>query len=112
MRMKWYRAFAFLFTSIATGLAAAFIVLLLRPDLAGNVEPESSQPVLLERSGGPVSYAVAVQRAAPAALPPLPQASTLCPSARHRTTRCVAWVICGSRAVSDWIASRLAMSVS
>ena len=26
MRMKWYRAFSFLFTSVATGLAAAFLV--------------------------------------------------------------------------------------
>ncbi len=39
MRMKWYRAFNFLFTSVATGLAAAFLVLLLRPDLAGREAP-------------------------------------------------------------------------
>ena len=65
MRMKWYRAFNFLFTSVATGLAAAFLVLLLRPDLAGTQAPPVPKPVLLERAGGPVSYAHAVQRAAP-----------------------------------------------
>ena len=65
MRMKWYRAFSFLFTSIATGLAAAFLVLLLRPDLAGRDAPAPAKPVLLDRAGGPVSYADAVQRAAP-----------------------------------------------
>ena len=66
MRMKWYRAFTFLFTSIATGLAAAFLVLLLRPDLVGRTPAVPAAPSLLERSGGPVSYADAVQRAAPA----------------------------------------------
>jgi serine protease DegS len=63
--MKWYRAFSFLFTSVATGLAAAFLVLLLRPDLVGRQVTAPTQAVLLERSGGPVSYADAVQRAAP-----------------------------------------------
>ena len=63
--MKWYRAFSFLFTSVATGLAAAFLVLLLRPDLVGRQATAPTQAVLLERSGGPVSYADAVQRAAP-----------------------------------------------
>ncbi len=66
MRMKLYRTFAFLFTSVATGLAAAFLVLLLRPELAGRAPGGPSGPVLLERSGGPVSYAGAVQRAVPA----------------------------------------------
>ncbi|MCW5584869.1 MAG: trypsin-like peptidase domain-containing protein [Chromatiales bacterium] len=65
MRMKWYRAFSFLFTSIATGLAAAFLVLLLRPDFAGRETATPPPPVLLDRTGGPVSYADAVQRAAP-----------------------------------------------
>jgi serine protease DegS len=65
MRMKLYRTFAFLFTSVATGLAAAFLVLLLRPELAGREPDGPSGPVLLERSGGPVSYADAVQRAVP-----------------------------------------------
>ena len=66
MRMKWYRAFNFLFTSIATGLAAAFLVLLLRPDLVGRTPVVPPDPIPLERSIGPVSYADAVQRAAPA----------------------------------------------
>jgi len=65
MRMKWYRAFTFLFTSVATGLAAAFLVLLLRPDLVGREPAQEPPPVILERTGGPVSYADAVQRAAP-----------------------------------------------
>jgi len=65
MRMKWYRAFSFLFTSVATGLAAAFLVLLLRPDFAGRDTGPPPGPTLLKRSGGPVSYADAVQRAAP-----------------------------------------------
>jgi serine protease DegS len=64
--MKWYRAFTFLFTSVATGLAAAFLVLLLRPDLTGREPAAPAKPVLLDRSGGPVSYADAVQRSAPA----------------------------------------------
>jgi len=65
MRMKWYRAFTFLFTSVATGLAAAFLLLLLRPDLVGREPAQEPPPVILERTGGPVSYADAVQRAAP-----------------------------------------------
>jgi len=63
--MKWYRAFSFLFTSVATGLAAAFLVLLLRPDLAGR-DPATAAPAADPgRNSGPVSYASAVQRAAP-----------------------------------------------
>ncbi len=64
--MKWYRAFSFLFTSVATGLAAAFLVLLLRPDFAGRADSRTPEPVLLDRAGGPVSYADAVRLAAPA----------------------------------------------
>lgn len=65
--MKWYRAFSFMFTSIATGLAAAFLVLLLRPDLVGRgAAPEAPPPVGPARTGGPVSYAGAVRLAAPA----------------------------------------------
>ena len=65
--MKWYRAFSFLFTSVATGLAAAFLVLLLRPDLVGwDTDTPTQPPTIVERSNGPVSYANAVQRAAPA----------------------------------------------
>jgi serine protease DegS len=63
--MKWYRAFSFLFTSVATGLAAAFLVLLLQPDIIDRETAPAPKPLLLERSGGPVSYADAVQRAAP-----------------------------------------------
>lgn len=65
--MKWYRVFSFLFTSVATGLAAAFLVLLLRPDLVGrDIASPDPAPAIVERSSGPVSYANAVQRAAPA----------------------------------------------
>jgi serine protease DegS len=66
--MKLYRAFSFLFTSVATGLAAAFIVLLLRPDLVGQGGSDTvdQRPLVLERASGPVSYAAAVERAAPA----------------------------------------------
>jgi serine protease DegS len=60
--MKSYRTFVFLFTSVTTGLAAAFLILLLRPELADRGASTPS----LERAGGPVSYADAVQRAAPA----------------------------------------------
>ena len=66
--MKWYRVFSFLFTSVATGLAAAFLVLLLRPDLAGHTVADAAvEPVagLSAPAHGPVSYADAVQRAAP-----------------------------------------------
>jgi serine protease DegS len=64
--MKWYRAFSFLFTSIATGLAAAFVVLLLRPDLVGrDSTPDAATPSPVQVASGPVSYAAAVRRAAP-----------------------------------------------
>ena len=71
MRMKWYRAFTFLFTSVATGLAAAFLVLLLRPDLVGYEStpvPAAAQPVLLERSGGRVGEAALRSGLAPRTL--------------------------------------------
>jgi len=61
--MKLYRLAAFLFTSIATGLAAAFIVLLLRPELLSP--REQSAPLPASTIEGPVSYADAVARAAP-----------------------------------------------
>jgi serine protease DegS len=65
--MKWYRAFSFLFTSVATGLAAAFVVLLLRPDLVGRDAPPDAATPRPDPSvaSGPVSYAAAVRRAAP-----------------------------------------------
>ncbi len=66
--MKWYRAFSFLFTSVATGLAAAFLVLLLRPDLVGRTTSSGEAPERAPSAvgSGPVSYANAVDRAAPA----------------------------------------------
>ena len=67
--MKLYRVFAFLFTSVATGLAAAFVFLLLRPDLFQadhrNLAPASQPAVMLPVGDGPVSYAEAVRLAAP-----------------------------------------------
>jgi serine protease DegS len=67
--MKWYRAFSFLFTSIATGLAAAFVVLYLRPDLVGrDLSPEVSTSPTAPAAVtvlGRQSYASAVQRTAP-----------------------------------------------
>ncbi len=66
--MKLYRLFTFLFTSVTTGLAAALIVLLLRPDLfQGTWLGDAGDHTALAGSGkGPVSYADAVARAAPA----------------------------------------------
>lgn len=66
--MKLYRVLTFLFTSIATGLAAAFIVLLMRPEiLEETVDSDTRSHVsgLFTRGSGPVSYADAVARAAP-----------------------------------------------
>ncbi|RMG34533.1 MAG: transcriptional regulator, partial [Gammaproteobacteria bacterium] len=60
--MKLYRVAAFLFTSIATGLAAALIVLLLRPELLSVDET----PVPPAGTTAPASYADAVAYAAPA----------------------------------------------
>ena len=63
--MRLYRTFTFVFTSIATGLAAAFLVLVFKPDFLGD--PQYNSPVLnLVRQEGPVSYADAVQKTAPA----------------------------------------------
>jgi serine protease DegS len=69
--MKLYRVFSFIFTSVATGLAAAFIVLLIRPDLmqySSGWNPKLTAPAKetqLPRKTGPVSYAEAVQHASP-----------------------------------------------
>ena len=62
--MKLYRAFAFVFTSAATGLAAAFLLVLLRPDLLS----EQPATVAETRAARPLmtSYADAVAAAAPA----------------------------------------------
>jgi len=66
--MKLYRLLTFLFTSIATGLAAAFIVLLLRPEILQDaVDSDTGNQVstLFGRDNGPVSYSEAVAKAAP-----------------------------------------------
>ena len=66
--MKLYRLFTFLFTSVTTGLAAALIVLLLRPDLFQGswLGDADSNSTLVASGKAPVSYADAVARAAPA----------------------------------------------
>ncbi|MEJ2575334.1 MAG: trypsin-like peptidase domain-containing protein [Gammaproteobacteria bacterium] len=61
--MKFYRAFSFVFTSVATGLAAAFLLVLLRPDL---VSPRSvPQRPVVAAAPSVDSYAEAVAAAAP-----------------------------------------------
>jgi serine protease DegS len=62
--------YIFLFKAIVAGLAAAFVILLLRPDLLGQKRPvvelkESAVPTA-SLGTGPVSYAQAVEAAAPA----------------------------------------------
>jgi serine protease DegS len=71
--MKRSNAYLFLFKAVVAGLAAAFVILLLRPDLLGQhrpvVELKQSQAPVTENGGpssGPVSYARAVEVAAPA----------------------------------------------
>ncbi|WP_303901839.1 S1C family serine protease [Thiohalomonas denitrificans] len=68
--MKGYKPLLFLFQSITVGLAAAFVVLLWRPELLENgmvVEiVESTTSAAVSPASGPVSYADAVARAAPA----------------------------------------------
>jgi len=73
--MKQTRPLAFIFKSIIFGLAAAFIVLMLRPDLFGRGQPvvqlnEVKSPSVVNLSGdlpgSQVSYASAVEIAAPA----------------------------------------------
>ncbi len=60
----------FLFKATVAGLAIAFIILFLRPDLLGQkrpiVEILQSQPTGSGLGSGPVSYATAVEAAAPA----------------------------------------------
>jgi Do/DeqQ family serine protease len=62
--MRLYRAFAFVFTSAATGLAAAFLLVLLRPDLVSE-QPTAGAPTQAARPRV-TSYADAVAAAAPA----------------------------------------------
>ncbi len=60
----------FLFKATVAGLAIAFVVLLLRPDLLGQKQPiveiRQSQITGTGLGSGPVSYAAAVEAAAPA----------------------------------------------
>jgi serine protease DegS len=64
--MRLYRTFTFVFTSIATGLAAAFLVLVFKPDFLCEPQYSASPVMTLARQEGPVSYADAVQKTAPA----------------------------------------------
>ena len=68
--MKKSNAYVFLFKATVAGLAAAFVILLLRPDLLGQQRPvvelrQGSTPAA-GLGSGPVSYAQAVEAAAPA----------------------------------------------
>lgn len=71
--MTFYRAFSFVFTSVATGLAAAFLLVLLRPELVAPPRPEPGVAPVQQTVSMPVgvapsvsSYADAVAAAAPA----------------------------------------------
>ncbi|MGD2119313.1 MAG: trypsin-like peptidase domain-containing protein [Chromatiales bacterium] len=66
--MKIQRLLTFILTSTVAGLAAAFVVLLLFPDLLQEEKlhvHEAAQPVAVSPATGVVSYADAVSRAAP-----------------------------------------------
>ncbi len=71
MQLKgWGRGLAFVAGSVVGGLALAFLIVALRPDLVrpqavAAPPPAATGPVVYERSA-PLSYADAVQRAAPA----------------------------------------------
>lgn len=68
--MKKSSLLVFLFKAVIAGLAAAFVVLVFRPDLLGEkrpvVEVRESQTITTSPGNGPVSYAAAVESAAPA----------------------------------------------
>lgn len=68
--MKKSTPYVFLFKATVAGLAAAFVILLLRPDLLGQqrpvVELKQSPAAGTGLGSGPVSYAQAVEAAAPA----------------------------------------------
>ncbi len=75
MNMQKNKSVAFFFKSVIFGLAAAFIILILRPDLLGQGRPvvelnEAKSPARYDLAnnltGGAVSYADAVDLAAPA----------------------------------------------
>ncbi|VAX06706.1 Outer membrane stress sensor protease DegS [hydrothermal vent metagenome] len=75
--MKLRKILSFTLTSVTAGLAAAFVVLVLQPDLLTNgkphqpsAQPETLQPIIApppisRGTSGPVSYADAVNRASP-----------------------------------------------
>ena len=67
--MKFQRLLSFLFTSVTAGLAAAILVLVLRPDILEDAqqrsEPTTAPAPGPARSRGAVSYAQAVRDAAP-----------------------------------------------
>ncbi len=66
--MKIQRFFTFLTTSIVAGLAAAFVILVLNPDLLQEKNLEITEAAALPASAiqqGPLSYAEAVAKAAP-----------------------------------------------
>ncbi|MGD8310294.1 MAG: trypsin-like peptidase domain-containing protein [Chromatiales bacterium] len=65
--MKFHRLLSFLLTSVTAGLAAAIVVIMLRPDILEKT-PAFREPAAVgaaPRSEGPVSYARAVEEAAP-----------------------------------------------
>ena len=68
--MKKSQPLIFLFKATTAGLAIAFVILLLRPDLLGQKQPTveilQSQTAVRGLGSGPVSYAAAVEAAAPA----------------------------------------------
>ena len=68
--MKIQRFLTFLATSIGAGLAAAFLIIVINPDLLQEDQLEIKEaPAVtasLQRQSGPVSYADAVAKAAPA----------------------------------------------
>ena len=68
--VKKSNSYIFLFKAVVAGLAAAFIILLIRPDLLGQqrpiVELKQGSTTGAGLGSGPVSYAQAVEVAAPA----------------------------------------------
>lgn len=68
--MKIQRFLTFLTTSIGAGLAAAFLIIVINPDLLKDeqldIKEAPAANIPLERQTGPVSYADAVAKAAPA----------------------------------------------
>jgi serine protease DegS len=65
--MKFQRLLSFLLTSVTAGLAAAIVVIMLRPEIleqASEPAPPATIPAA-PRTEGPVSYARAVKEAAP-----------------------------------------------